>query len=508
MLPLHTYLDRGSIRFKLFRLVTVVAAATLLISMVGGALFEWNNQQRQLRQSLATIAQAAGLAASAAVAFHDSRAAGEALRILAAEQEIEAAAVYPLEGYRLAGYGDETVLPRHVDQESEHLPSFNLFVSSTSLFQPIRLDEANIGHIFIRVSLQNARINFLMQAILVIGVNLLGFLLVLRLGLPFLDSIVKPVKELADVSQLVRMDKSFSRRVAPLAPGKPHDEIGELIESFNAMLAEIEQRDSFLAIYQTGLEAMVYERTESLRVANQELRVAKEAADVASQAKSRFLAAASHDLRQPLQAINLFQNALHATALNPEQKNICNYLSQASSSLGELLNTLLDISKIDGGVITPRPEIIGVHDLFGRIDTELAPLAAEKSLRFRLRYPASDIALFTDEKLLKSLLHNLIGNAIKYTEQGGVLVAVRQRGEQALVQIWDSGIGIAPEHMEAIFDEYFQVANAERDRTKGLGLGLAIVRRLAKLLDTDVVCRSRPGRGSVFEFRLPLAACR
>jgi CheY-like chemotaxis protein len=115
------------------------------------------------------------------------------------------------------------------------------------------------------------------------------------------------------------------------------------------------------------------------------------------------------------------------------------------------------------------------------------------------------MAIFTDAKLLMSLLGNLIGNAGKYTEKGGILVAIRRRGNQALIQVWDTGIGIPAEHLDAIYEEYFQVNNPERDRTKGLGLGLAIVKRVARLLETEVVCRSRPGKGSVFEFRLPLA---
>jgi len=114
--------------------------------------------------------------------------------------------------------------------------------------------------------------------------------------------------------------------------------------------------------------------------------------------------------------------------------------------------------------------------------------------------------LFTDQKMLLNLLRNLIDNAFKHTAAGGVLVAIRSRGDHALVQVWDTGIGIAPEHIEAIFDEYFQVGNPQRDRARGLGLGLSIVKRLAKTLGCEVGCRSRPGKGSVFEFRVPLAA--
>jgi len=115
------------------------------------------------------------------------------------------------------------------------------------------------------------------------------------------------------------------------------------------------------------------------------------------------------------------------------------------------------------------------------------------------------MVVLADPVLLHSLMANLVGNAIKYTDQGGILMAVRRRRDQAVIQVWDSGPGIAPEHLERIFEEYFQIGNPERDRAKGLGLGLAIVKNLAKVLETEVICRSRPGKGSVFEFRLPLA---
>ena len=236
-----------------------------------------------------------------------------------------------------------------------------------------------------------------------------------------------------------------------------------------------------------------------------ELIAAKRQAERANRAKSSFLAAASHDLRQPLQAISLFSDALLRSGLNAEQKKISDYLTQSIHSLGELLGALLDISRLDAGIVTACPEVIEVEPFFSRMTAELSPMASAKNLRFMLFCPRREMALLTDRKLLMSLLGNLIGNAIKYTGQGGILVAVRRRGMNAVIQVWDTGIGIAPEHLGHIFDEYFQIQNAERDRTKGLGLGLAIARRQARLLGSDVVCRSRVGRGSVFEFALPLA---
>ena len=256
----------------------------------------------------------------------------------------------------------------------------------------------------------------------------------------------------------------------------------------------------------TGGQFYVFLRdiTERKR-AGAELLVAKQRAEAANQTKSRFLAAASHDLRQPMQAISLFVHSLARTDLSEDQKPLSRHLTTATQSLGELLDAILDLSKLDAGLVKPKLAIIPVDTLLATIDTNFSPVAAKKSLRFKLYFPFGDMAVSADSQLLMRLLGNLLDNAIKCTDQGGILVAIRRRGIQALIQVWDTGRGIAPEHLDRIFDEYFQVGNPERDSAKGLGLGLAITQRIANLLESKVVCRSRLGKGSVFEFRLPLA---
>jgi CheY-like chemotaxis protein len=169
------------------------------------------------------------------------------------------------------------------------------------------------------------------------------------------------------------------------------------------------------------------------------------------------------------------------------------------------LNALLYISKFDAGLVKPVHELVGIRTLIRNVSAEVTLTASAKKLRFRVFSRRRELASYTDPKLVRSLLGNLIDNAIKYTDRGGVLVGIRCRGRQILIQVWDTGVGIAPEKVDAIFDEYFQIENPERDKTKGLGLGLAIARRIARLLGTDVQCRSRTGKGSVFEFYLPLA---
>ncbi len=243
--------------------------------------------------------------------------------------------------------------------------------------------------------------------------------------------------------------------------------------------------------------------TERERSMN-ELAAARDSALEANLAKTRFLAAASHDLRQPIQATGLFHHALKRTGLNEEQQFLHDLLGKSVRNLGDLLNSLLDISKLDAGAVVPSFEAVGLQALFQTLDTEFWPLAKEKSLRLRFYYSKNDVFVLSDPKLLSSLLGNLISNAIKYTLSGNVLVSVRQRKGQALIQVWDTGIGIANEHINDIFKEYLQLGNPERDRNKGLGLGLAIVKSLARLMNSEVSVRSELGRGSVFELCLPL----
>lgn len=236
-----------------------------------------------------------------------------------------------------------------------------------------------------------------------------------------------------------------------------------------------------------------------------ELLVAKREAENANIAKTRFLAAASHDLRQPIQAINLFRDALGRTELNEEQKTISQFLSMSVRSLGELLYALLDISKLDAGQIKPQLSEVPVEELFAAIDAEFSTLARQKNLRFKLFYPFNSLVLMTDFGLLMSVLRNLIDNAFKYTEVGGVLVGVRKRRGRGVLQVWDTGIGIDPQYGEKIFEECFQIGNPLRDRVKGLGIGLSIARRMSRLINGEVTFRSRPGWGTVFEVSLPLA---
>lgn len=222
-------------------------------------------------------------------------------------------------------------------------------------------------------------------------------------------------------------------------------------------------------------------------------------------AKTRFLAAAGHDLRQPIAAANLFIDALKLTEMTPRQGEIINRLDKSMNTFTDLLDSLLNVSKLDAGIIKPEYAPVNVTEIFNWVEQNFAPTMTAKQLDFRLYFPMSQpLVILSDIGLLKSVLMNLVSNAIKFTAQGGILVSARRRGSDVLFQVWDTGIGIPDEYIEQIFDEFYQVSNPQRDRTSGLGLGLSIAKRALTLLGRKISCRSQTGRGSVFEFSLPL----
>jgi two-component system CheB/CheR fusion protein len=253
----------------------------------------------------------------------------------------------------------------------------------------------------------------------------------------------------------------------------------------------------------TGIQGIARDVSEQLR-REAELRTANQKAEEATRAKSRFLAAAGHDLRQPLAAANLFIGTLKFTKPSSSQSEIIGRLEGAMSDFNGLLNALLDISKLESGVIEPEHGSVALADMALWLKQIAAPMAEKSGIALKLHFPVQNLAVFTDFNLVKQVLSNLVSNAFKYTSQGAVLVSARSRGTEVLFQVWDTGIGIEENQFEHIFDGFYQISNPLSDTENGLGLGLAIVKRALALLGADCVYRSRFGRGSVFGFSLPL----
>ena len=239
---------------------------------------------------------------------------------------------------------------------------------------------------------------------------------------------------------------------------------------------------------------------ERLHVETEHAQQAHRAAEEANLAKSKFLAAASHDLRQPIHAQGLFLEVLARTRLTVEQEAALANARATWQASAEMLDTLLDFSRLEAGVVQPQWQVFALQPLLNRIENELAPLADAKGIVYRSR--ETHAVVHGDPALVGLILRNLVSNAIRYTERGGVLVACRTRGDSTVLEVWDTGVGIEAAQHQAIFREFHQLGNAERDRRKGLGLGLAIAQGLARALGQELRLASTPGRGSVFRFGL------
>ncbi len=231
------------------------------------------------------------------------------------------------------------------------------------------------------------------------------------------------------------------------------------------------------------------------------LEEAKAAAEAANLAKSRFLAAASHDLRQPLQTLALLGGLLAKAVVGDKAIGLVERQDETLGAMSGMLDTLLDLNQVEAGIVKPELEDCRIDELLHRLFEEFTIPADARGLRLRA-VPCSAMVR-TDPRLLEQMLRNLVANAVKYTDQGRVLLGCRRRGGTLRIEVWDTGIGIPNGELQAVFDEYHQISNEARERERGLGLGLSIVKRLGNLLDHRIAARSRPGKGSVFVIEVP-----
>ena len=242
-----------------------------------------------------------------------------------------------------------------------------------------------------------------------------------------------------------------------------------------------------------------------VQVEKRAAEAARHEAEVANRAKTQFLAAASHDLRQPLHAMGLFAEALRQRTHQPEVMQLVNSINESVGALEGLFSELLDITRLDGGGVAVDLRSFSLTDIFARLRLHFEPAAFEKGLALKLRGGAHVVR--ADPVLVERVLSNLVSNAIRYSEDGGVLVGCRRRADHLLLQVWDTGVGIAPAEQGRVFEEFYQVPGRSAvgaDQRRGLGLGLSIVQRLAALMQAPLQMRSEPGRGTVFTLQLPI----
>ena len=298
----------------------------------------------------------------------------------------------------------------------------------------------------------------------------------------------------------------------PVVPDLPLDDLldrdgrwmGELIHTTrDGRRVVVESRQELLRRpgRQPSLVLETNRDVTARKKAEDQLREAKESAERANATKSRFLAAASHDLRQPLQALDLQRAILARKATDPETLRTIQKLGRSIDTMRNTLDALLDLHQLESGAIRPNLVELSLHELLPAVAGQFQSLAAAKGLR--LRVVPTTAVVRSDRSLLERVVQNLVANAIRYTQTGKVLVGCRRRGPRLAIEVRDTGIGMAASELDVIFEEFYQIGNPARDRQFGLGLGLAIARAAAELIGGRLAVRSTPGRGSTFSVELP-----
>lgn len=342
-----------------------------------------------------------------------------------------------------------------------------------------------LGNVTLDISLTH--LNEQRNALLSTGVGLALFMLLVSTALAAYMSrgVTGPIRQVARAVGRIGEGR-FAERLPNIGGGS----LRKLAQGVNEMAAQLAHANDDL--------------NRQIADATAELRMRKEEAERATLAKSRFLAAASHDLRQPMHALGLFVAELAQHQHSAAAEKLVQRVAASAEAMEDLLDSLLDISKLDAGVLHPS---VRAFPLMPAIERVMAVQRARAEARkIELKARATPFWITSDPILFERILGNLVSNAVRYTNDGRVLIACRQRGDRLRIEVRDSGVGIDADSQEIIFQEFVQLDNPERSRDKGLGLGLAIVHRLTELLGHGLSLRSRPGLGSVFAIEVPIAS--
>src|ERR1700685_2295711 len=490
-----------SIRHKLTALFLAISGFTALEGSSPMAIYDLVTFRRALPQNLAVLGDVLAGNSTAALTFHDAESARDVLRALRAEPDVTAAVIYTSDGKPFAKYArdanDSDFIPPVPQAETTQFKSGHLIQ-----FRKIVLAGETVGTLFIESDLERLHSRMRGYAFNFIVTLLVTFSLAFVLASRFQTPISRPVLELVETAKAISGRGDYSIR----AEVRNRDEFGRLAGAFNGMLEQIERRDSELQQHREGLEEQVTRRTTELMTMNSELTLAKEAAEAASRAKGEFLANMSHEIRTPINGIMGMTELALDTELSVEQRDYLQLVKSSGESLLSVINDILDFSKVESGKLDLEMIEFNLYDCVGETMKALALRAHQKGLE--LAYdadPEVPSQLLGDPSRLRQILVNLVGNAIKFTQQGEVLVTIERLSQNAgdvelHFKVKDTGIGVPPEKQGLLFKAFSQADSSTTRKYGGTGLGLAISVRLVQLMAGKMWVESSEGKGSTFHF--------
>ena len=502
-------LQNLSIKRKLMLITMLTSTAALVLSSVSFLIYDLISFRRQLSQDLMTEAQIVSFNSGAAMAFKDESAASTTLSALKAKDDIVAAALYSPEGKLFSRYfrvenGLPASLPTHSEQNGYRFEGGYLQV-----FQQVTMNGERVGTLFLLSDMRQWSLRARRYTSIIVIVVLICSSLALLLSSKLQRLISKPILLLEDTMRVVSANKNYEIR----APRSSGDEIGRLIDGFNTMLSEIQQRDTAFRRANEELQTSTHELEVEIihrKRTQEELLGAKQAAEQANRAKSAFLANMSHELRTPLNAIIGYSEMLEEEV--QDSGKIANVhdlrkIQTAGKHLLSLINDVLDLSKIEAGKMQLHLETFDVRAVVEDLVSTLNPAIAKNANMFHLRMPENVGVMRADVTKVRQVLLNLLSNACKFTDRGSIALEVDRSTvagrDWIRFQVRDTGIGISSEQQENLFQEFAQADVSIGRKYGGTGLGLAISHRLVQLMKGHIAVESNPGEGSLFTVQLP-----